>query len=640
MDFFKAQDVARRKTWQLSLLFVAAVIALVVLTNVFVAFAGLFMSGTPGAVSLTEDSGALLTSIPLATWGWITFGVLGVVGTASLYKYLRLRGGGRVVAESFGGHLLTREKADFNGRRLLNVVEEMAIASGVPVPPVYLLEESGINAFAAGHTVDDAVIGINRGTIERLNREELQGVVAHEFSHILNGDMRINLRLIAVLHGILFIGLLGRLLLRSSGNAARKNGAPLLVLGLGLAVIGYGGTLFGNLIKAAVSRQREFLADAAAVQFTRNPAGIGTALKKIGAHAAGSSIANNNAHEASHLFFAAVATSRLRFLFATHPPLMERIRAIDPGWDGSYPAIESLSATDDRHDVQGLSVESPKAEFAQSSRTAESIVASVGNPDESSVMRAQELMTQAGHALTQAVHEAFPATALMYALLLSPDATIRQRQLEQIATRSPRGVEEETRRLHDLLTLVDPVQKTLLIDRAVPALKTISTAQYRVLVVQIGDLVNMDHRIDLFEWMTSLTLIKDLAPHFLGTPAARIRFRSIGQVRADLIVLLASLSGIEGTAEAGRKMAFGEGMRVAGLDPGELPVKEPDFAAINNAMFRLRLLAPLQKPRVLKAAVTTLMFKRQLQTSEAALLHLIASALDCPLPPVAAHGRS
>lgn len=638
MDFFKAQDVARRKTWQLSLLFAAAIVALVILTNVFIAFASLFMSGTPGAVSLTEDSTTMLTGIPFETWGWITFGVVGVVGTASLYKYLRLRGGGRVVAESFGGRLLTRDQASFHEKRVLNVVEEMAIASGVSVPPVYLLEESGINAFAAGHSPEDAVIGINRGTIELLNREELQGVVAHEFSHILNGDMKINLRLIAVLHGILFIGLLGRLLLRSSGNAGRKNGMPLLVLGLGFAAIGYGGTFFGNLIKAAVSRQREFLADAAAVQFTRNPGGIGSALKKIGGHLAGSSIDNSNAHEASHLFFAAVAPSFMRFLFATHPPLPERIRAIDPRWDGNFPVVTPLSGEADQRDVGELVASASVASFAGSEHMAESIVASVGNPDDGAVLRAQELITLAGNALTQAAHEAFPATALMYALLLSPDETTRLLQLEQIAKKSSRGVREETVRLHDLLTLVDHVQKTLLLDRAVPALKTLSTSQYRNFVQQVGDLVNMDHRIDLFEWMTSLKLIKDLSPHFLGNPAVRVRFKSLSQVRADLLVLLASLSGIGNISGAARTAAFVEGLRVAGFESADVPEKEPDFSAINNAMFRLRSLAPLQKPKVLKAAVATLMFEQRLETNEAALLHLIAGALDCPLPPVAAHG--
>ena len=638
MDFFKAQDVARRKTWQLSLLFVAAIVALVTLTNVFIAFAGLFMSGTPGAVSLTEDSTTVLTGIPFETWGWITFGVVGVVGTASLYKYLRLRGGGRVVAESFGGRLLTRDQASFHEKRVLNVVEEMAIASGVSVPPVYLLEESGINAFAAGHSPEDAVIGINRGTIELLNREELQGVVAHEFSHILNGDMKINLRLIAVLHGILFIGLLGRLLLRSSGNAGRKNGMPLLVLGLGFAAIGYGGTFFGNLIKAAVSRQREFLADAAAVQFTRNPGGIGSALKKIGGHLTGSIINNSNAHEASHLFFAAVAPSFMRFLFATHPPLPERIRAIDPRWDGNFPVVTPLSGEADQRDVSGHVAGASVASFAGSENIAESIVASVGNPDDSAVLRAQELITLAGNALTQAAHEAFPATALMYALLLSPDETTRLLQLEQIANKSLRGVREETMRLHDLLTLVDHVQKTLLLDRAVPALKTLSTSQYRNFVQQIGDLVNMDHRIDLFEWMTSLKLIKDLSPHFLGNPAVRVRFKSLSQVRADLLVLLASLSGIGNISGAGRTAAYVEGLRVVGFESADMPEKEPDFSAINNAMFRLRSLPLLQKPKVLKAAVATLMFEQRLETHEAALLHLIAGALDCPLPPVAAHG--
>ena len=278
MNFFEAQDSARRNTWRLAALFIAAVTALIVMTNLLVAAVYAWTSNyaMPGSASIVD----LLAGLPGQYWLFISTGVLGVVGVASLYKYMVLRGGGRTIAEALGGSLISRNTTDPLQQRTLNVVEEMAIASGIAVPPVYLINQPSINAFAAGFTPDDAVIGVNQGTIELLNRDELQGVIGHEFSHILNGDTRINLRLIAILHGILFIGMIGYGILRGVGMGARSRrsnsssgGLPVLALALGLLIIGYAGTFFGNLIKAAVSRQREFLADAAAVQFTRNADG-------------------------------------------------------------------------------------------------------------------------------------------------------------------------------------------------------------------------------------------------------------------------------------------------------------------------------------------------------------------------------
>ena len=238
MNFFQAQDNARRKTWQLALLFGAAVLTLVVLTNLLVALA---FGWTGSQVGMTFDQA--LANMPADSWIWISIGVIGVVGVASLYKYLSIQAGGRTIAEALGGSLIHQNTQDRQQRRLLNVVEEMAIASGLPVPPVYLIPEPSINAFAAGFGADDAVIGINQGTLDQLDRAELQGVVAHEFSHILNGDTNINLRLIAILHGILFIGMIGYGLLRAGGYS-RRNGLPIVALGAGLLAIGYGGTFF------------------------------------------------------------------------------------------------------------------------------------------------------------------------------------------------------------------------------------------------------------------------------------------------------------------------------------------------------------------------------------------------------------
>ncbi len=286
----------------------------------------------------------------------IAGGTLAVIAAGSLYKIWRLSDGGHTVAQLLGGRPVDPNTADPKERRVLNVVEEMAIASGLPVPTVYLLErEEGINAFAAGFTPQDAVIGVTRGALEILNREELQGVIAHELSHVFHGDTNLNLRLMGVLHGILVIALVGYFILRSTLRVAssnRKSGLVVVlpIAGLILLVIGYIGVFFGRLIKSAVSRQREFLADASSVQFTRNPQGIGGALKKIGGLSMGSLVMSPHAEQASHFFFSDGKLGKLRSAFsgvthfqflATHPPLAERIRRVDPRWDGVYPEVEA-----------------------------------------------------------------------------------------------------------------------------------------------------------------------------------------------------------------------------------------------------------------------------------------------------------
>jgi Zn-dependent protease with chaperone function len=638
VDFFKAQDAARRRTWQLGLLIGMAVLTLVVLTNLLVGF-WFFVSGDSVSPTGGTSTSALLTAVPAETWVFITIGVLGIVGIATLYKYFRLRGGGRVVAESFGGRLLTREQADFKEVRLLNVVEEMAIASGTPVPPVYVLDEPGINAFAAGHAIEDAVIGVNRGTVETLNREELQGVIAHEFSHILNGDMRINLRLIAVLHGILFIGLIGRTIAREGGNS-RKNGLGAVLFGLALMLIGYGGTFFGNIIKAAVSRQREFLADAAAVQFTRNPGGIAGALKKIGGFIPGSAVNNSQAQEASHLFFGAVAARRFfSGLFSTHPPLDVRIRSIEPRWDGHFPVTVQLpdsafeSLTDAGISRMAAHQQPPLQQPSHAGATvADTVINSVGNPDDAALAQAQVLLQLADKALTRATHEVLSATTLMYAMLLSTDDSVRTAQLNELDARMGKQTAADSLRHFDVMRNVHPDQKITLLAMSIPALKTQSTAQYRLFRQQIASLADHDRSIDLFEWLVSVTLIRDLDPHFTGITSTRVRFSSGRQVQAELLTLFASLAATAESLTGARRTLVDEAFNQIDLKLPNEPLPTPDFNAVSQALNRLRMLAPLQKPRVLKAMVKMLATGNGIDTLENALLHLLAGALDCPVP--------
>lgn len=344
MDFFSHQDQARRKTGLLVLLMLMAVLSLIAITVAAVVITLAFFDGRlPPGVSLDQRLAYAWSLLDLRLGGATALGVLGLVALGSLYKHIQLRAGGRAVAQSLGARRIDADDPALSAdeRQVLNVVHEMAIAAGAPTPEVYVMEDKAINAFAAGHTPQDAVIGISRGAIAELDREALQGVIAHEFSHIMHGDMRMNLRLVAALHGILLIGLAGYYLMRVAPlrrrTSSKDNSALImLVIALVLIFVGFAGTFFGNMIKAAISRQREYLADASAVQYTRNPNGITKALKRIGASADGSRLAATHAPDFSHMFFGEAVGSSLTSLMSTHPPLEARIRRLEPDWDGSF----------------------------------------------------------------------------------------------------------------------------------------------------------------------------------------------------------------------------------------------------------------------------------------------------------------
>ncbi|MFW6093495.1 MAG: M48 family metallopeptidase [Pseudomonadota bacterium] len=635
MDFFSAQDAARRKTWQLAALFAIAVAVLVVLTNLLVALVYAW-TPRPEAPAGTSASRTLAT-FPAEYWLWISLGVVGVVGLGSLHKYLAIRGGGRAVAESMGGRLLSYDAADTDERRLLNVVEEMAIAAGMPVPPVYLIDEPSINAFAAGFSTDDAVIGINRGAVEHLSRDELQGIVGHELSHLLNGDSRINLRLIAVLHGILFLGVVGRSLLYGAGRrGARRSrssgGAPILILALGLLVIGYTGTFFGHLIKAAVSRQRELLADAASVQFTRNPHGIAGALKKIGGLTAGSSMSSAAAGEASHMLFGPAGPVFLNRLLSTHPPLETRIAAVDPQWDGRFPDIAGEAG----------GTGAPGAETASAfagpdtrppASAPERVVEHVGRLDDEGLGRAAALVQGLPEALRAAAHDPFAARALMYTLVLDAEPGARRDQLDHVKEHGERSMAREVERLMQAADGLDERQSLTLIEMAMPALKSLSQAQYQRFVENLIALIKADQRIDLMEWVLHRLLVQELKPHFEGTRRLPVRHRHVGDRADDVATLLSALARQGADAVARARAAFAAGLAELGIDARFDERPDPNFVRLNRALAELRVLAPLEKPRLVKACAATVLDDGRVSPRQGALLQGVAAVLDCPLPP-------
>jgi Zn-dependent protease with chaperone function len=630
-DFFESQEAARRNTGRLVILFGLAVIAIA--ATLYALAVGLF--GYQGQ----DRTGTILLD---PQW-WdpellavVSIGVLVLIGGGSLYKISQLRGGGQVVAEQLGGRLLHPNTTDPHERVLLNVVEEIALASGTPTPPVFLMEEEeGINAFAAGFSPDDAVLGVTQGTLHQLKRDELQGVVAHEFSHILNGDMRLNIRLMGVLHGILLIGILGYFVLRSAmyGSMGRRSdrgnsGFVLLALGGGLVVVGSLGTFFGKWIKASVSRQREFLADASAVQFTRNPDGIAGALKRIGGFVSGSAVASPNAPEASHLFFGQALSGGLNSIFATHPPLVERIRRLDPSFDGEFGTLAPP--------VLQPAVDGAASQFAGETTSRVSIehaVESVGRPTPEHLAYAAELVRSLPGAITEVVHESYGARALIYALLVDRDPNSRRAQLECLAEHADRGVDALTLRLLPDVEQLDPRTRLPLIDMALPALRELSGGQYQAFRRNVEELVQADARIDLFEWTLQRVLLAHLAPHFEPARAPGIKYRSMRRLTPHCSMLLSTLALARAGADpdgAYRRAAHALGLP----DLVRLPAERCGLAQLGEALNELAQATPLLKRQVLRACAEYIAADGRVATAEAELLRATADTLGCPMPPL------
>jgi Zn-dependent protease with chaperone function len=631
-DFFERQAVARRNTKWLVVMFVFAVIGIVGTTFVATAIA-------TGAA----DHGKVNFGFPLLA----SAAALAIIVLGSLYKTAQLAGGGTVVAERLGGRRVFPNTIDPIERRTLNVVEEMALASGVPVPPVFLLsEEQGINAFAAGYSPSDAVVGVTRGCAQQLTRDQLQGVIAHEFSHILNGDMRLNLRLIGVLHGILLMGLIGRELLRigaySGGGRSKKNDglAYLLVIGLAFMVIGFLGLFIGNLIKAAASRQREYLADASAVQFTRNPEGIAGALKRIGAAVFGSKLLSPRAAEASHMYFA----EGISTLFASHPPLSDRIARIDPQWNGKFPPALPADA------VIGIGSEAAGA-FAGESAAADAgqpdiydqpvpvsvvrrAVDQVANPTELHREYIRELIAAMPPEVIDAAHEPYGARALIFATLLDSNADVRAAQLRALQKSADENVFELTLKLVPAVNQLDVRAYLPLVDMAMPALRALSQSQYEQFSTCFIQLVEADQRLGLFEWTLHQILLRHLRPQFETVRPPQVRYYGLQQLGDQISVLLSTLAH---ASQHDDESAFAAGAAHLQEVPMQLlPRERCGVGQLDEALRELRQVAPKLRAQLVDVSAACICADRNVSVEEGELLRAVCDMLNCPMPPLLA----
>lgn len=661
MNFFEHQDRARRNTKKLVLLLLLAVLSLIAITIVLVVFL-LNYGKLQTDESIVQH---MLNTANLELIVSVGLGVLAVVSLGSLYKLSQLGSGGKVVAEAMGGRLLNIQTRDADERKILNVVEEMAIAGGTAVPPVYLIDDDSINAFAAGYKGQDAVIGITRGCIRLLNREELQGVIAHEFSHILHGDMRLNIRLVGILHGILLIGIAGYYLMRTAafsggGSDRRNNGLPFLALGLGLMVIGYSGTFFGNLIKAAVSRQREYLADSSAVQYTRNPFGISGALKKIAAHSQGSLLQNEHAPEFSHMFFGQGVKMAFGGMMATHPPLEDRIRRVEPNWDGSLPTLDyghNIQAHNTQDDIESGDEQEDKrkamlgaavavgAAINQSSRAQNTSAPSgqtqsgiqeasamdcIGVLTEEHVAEAQNTLAEIPDSIREAAHEPFSARALVYGLLLDADPSVQAAQMQQLKEKAHPASFKALEKILEALPRIDRQLHLPILDLCLPALKQQSPQQYQIFKRNMIILIRADKHVDIFEWA-----LYRIVCHGLESQRDTLSRYKLKQTQGacQLLISVMARAGHDDEQEALR--AYTAAAKELDLPAvGLLPEAQINLQLLDKALEQLNLLRPLDKPRLLKAMAASINHDGEVTATEAELFRAIADSLDCPIPPL------
>ena len=608
MDFFDKQARASKKTKWLVCYFILAVAGIILTLQIVLAL----IIG----LSVTDPELFLMVSV----------GVVALVALGSIVKSIELSQGGRAVAAMLGGTPVDMNSREPAEQRLVNVVEEMAIASGVPVPEIYVLEDQTINAFAAGHGPGDTAIGVTRGCIDRLTRDELQGVIGHEFSHILHGDMRLNIRLIGILNGILFLALIGGFLLRmgvysprSDSSDGRTKAASFVIFmggGLALYLVGWIGVFFGKLIKAAVSRQREFLADASSVQYTRNPEGLAGALAKIAKFS--SRIENPRAEEASHLFFGNGIGDPWMALFATHPPIEERIEEIAPGFD--------IAAAKEKAPV----IPAPaKKQTVIGGRLAESLL-----PGQPRVAEAAALLAGLPDVARSASRELHGACALVYSLLLSDEGKMRERQIALIDADD--ALRSEILAHYEQRSGLNSAQRLGLVDISIPTLRHLSREQYTVFRANVKKLVEADGEIQLFEYTLQKILVRHLDLYFTNATGTAVAYKSLLPLLPETGILLSALASVDSGTPDHQDAAFRSGVAELLVKPSAFPlerVEKLDLLTFDKALDKIALAAPDVKRTILTACGAVVMHDGEVNDEEVEFLRAISDTLDCPVPP-------
>lgn len=614
MDFFKHQDQARKKTGLLILLFVLAVMLIALAVNVVV-----FLVFSTG-----DDLASRINNWMMhAYWEHPTAAVVLLVFFGSLSRYFALSGGGKAVAEMISAKPVDLASTDKNEKKYINIVSEMSIASGVPMPVLYVMErEQGINAFVAGYGPTEAVMVVTRGALEELNRDELQGVVAHEFSHILNGDMRINIRLMAILAGILTIGQFGRVIMRSASHGhSKRNSGPLVIVGLMFFIIGYIGLFSGRLIKAAISRQREYLADASSVQFTRNPRGIAGALYKIRESVHRGYLGSNRAEEMSHMCFASSLPTFFESLLATHPPLDVRINAIDPLFLKTQRAktIIQERSTDKETNKRGQGY------------SGNDIVNSIGNPGAEHLVYAALMYKSLSSFLIDLLHSKDGAQAIVYGLIIS--RMDYDQGIEYLSVHCDQAVVNLTVKVIEPLSHLDKRNHLPIIDLVLPVLKSLDGDKRKTFIENSDELIKMDKRISLFEFVLLIVISQHLDKK--AETVTPVKYHSFKPVVDDIHVLISMMAQTSRQSDEKNRAVFDRVMKTfVSVDMPIIPARDCHFKMLLQALNRLSNLTPMLKKSLITACVDCVIDDGIVMSDEAELLRAVAESLDCPVPPL------
>jgi len=659
MNFYEAQDDARKRTKWLVLYFILAVIGVIAAVYAVVGFA--YMSQGGSEVVYRDQYGMQTREVTPGTWWdlgrFLTVAAVttGVILLGNVFKSLQLAGGGAAVARDVGARPVDPRTTDLDEKKLVNVVEEMAIASGLPVPQVWIMdEEAGINAFAAGTEPGNAVIGVTRGCVQRLTRGELQGVIAHEFSHILNGDMKLNMRLIGWLFGIMMLSMLGKMLfhslrfMRVRGNGKDNNGGliiALLLAGVALIVIGSVGVFFARMIQAAISRQREYLADASAVEFTRDPSGIAGALKKIGGQEFGSDISNAKASEASHMFFA--DGGMFSYGFATHPPLDVRISSIEKDWDGKFKATglppvahqggsSNGSSRSQAHDAR-------LSGFSGGSSSSQSKVKvdrkdwdDIGASSHQDVKLGQQIRDAISDDWIAACHDREYAQALIFGLLLAEDDELLQGEVSFLSKSAGKNAVELALSWNQELREVHSSEKIALLDLCIPTLRRLTMPEYERFIEITRWMIASDGEVDIFEFMLQKVLERHLSAHFLHYGGVKTRYTKLNKVSDEVNVLLSTMAGIGAGNGEELATAYGAASDVLAEFGEKLSILPPErcgLQEVDKALDKLEQASPMIKKQVLHACGLAVMHDGELESKEAEMLRAVADAIGSSLPP-------
>lgn len=633
MNFFELQDQARKQTRWLVIAFILAVIAIVLAINLMVL---LLVGMTPTETGEMQQFGMQLATDNVPLLSGTAIGTVSIIALASLFKTASLRAGGGKVARELGGTLVESDTRDTNRRRLRNVVEEIALASGVPVPEIYVLEqEAGINAFAAGYTPSDAAVAVTRGALEKLRRDELQGVIAHEFSHILNGDMRINIRLMGTLFGILLIALIGRRILIHShfvGRSSRdKGGMVVLLIAFGLTAIGYIGLFFGRWIKAAVSRQREYLADASAVQFTRDPDGIAGALKKISVYGDGSYL-NADTEEISHMLF---GNGQKMMLFSTHPPLNERIGRIDRNFRPED--LTRLAEQIRREQTTEAKKEARKTKRVEGAGRgmfdATSIIDQIGSPDWERMLMAAAITASIPDNIGQAAHSVEWAPEVLFYTLLDQNSEVMEQQLLMIAQHMGSDSEAQVSALLDSGGLPGPEQRLPLLEMAFPALKRRPPDYIEKVLGTVNALIEADGRVDVFEYLLARAIKQHMwesqNPQLVKVAGNKL----LNSCKTEALQVMSILASHGHASEQEAEAAFRAGVRSLGIAADTpMPRVENWVVALDQALPKLDRLKATEKEKLVRALTEIVLQDGQLLPSELELLRVTCDLIHVPLP--------